>query len=97
MNSALLLSADWARKNHNQPSINAVAVVAQCPFVGTSTRPAASFGLLKTIVFALADALKQYVGLQPVYIPAAGPPGTAAVLTAEGTLDGFVGVVADPK
>lgn len=58
----------------SQPRLNLAAAIAQCPFLGI--RPPAPFtlGTLKIFGYALLDALKQALGLAPLYIPAAAPP-----------------------
>lgn len=73
----------------SQPRLNLAAAIAQCPFLGI--RPPAPFtlGTLKTFGYALLDALKQALGLAPLYIPAAAPPGAVGGLTAHGSVEGL--------
>jgi len=73
----------------SEPRLNLAAAIAQCPFLGI--RPPAPFtlGTLKTFGYALLDALKQALGLAPLYIPAAAPPGAVGGLTAHGSVEGL--------
>ena len=51
------------------------------------------FAFLKTLTWAVLDAAKQSVGLNPVYIPSGAPPGQVAGLTAVGFLDNLTKLV----
>jgi hypothetical protein len=77
---------------HHQASLNIKAAIAQCPYAGVAPRPTLNYNFIKTLVFALVDVVKQSVGLQPLYIPAAAPPGTVGGLTAPGSEEGLAGI-----
>lgn len=67
------------------------AVVAQCPFTD-GLASARTLGLrctLKVGVAAVADRLGALTGRDPVRVPAAGPAGGAALMTAPDALPGY--------
>ncbi|OCH94839.1 alpha/beta-hydrolase [Obba rivulosa] len=73
----------------SEPRLNIAAVIAQCPFLGVFSSPPLTVVALKTLAYALFDALKQALGLAPFYVPAAAPPGTVGGLTAPGSTEGM--------
>jgi hypothetical protein len=52
---------------------------------------------LKTLFYAVSDFVKQYLGFEPVYIPAAAAPGEVGGLTAEGAEAGLEILAPDRK
>ncbi|KAJ7183609.1 alpha/beta-hydrolase [Mycena filopes] len=86
---AITLSAESA--------LNPVAALSQCPYTGTS--PLFPFGLttLKIVSCAVADIIKQAVGLAPVYIPIAAEPNFVGALTTSGTTEGIIAIRSKDK
>ncbi|KAF7317270.1 Hydrolase-4 domain-containing protein [Mycena chlorophos] len=82
---AVTLSAD--------PSVNAVAALAQCPYTGVFPPLPLGVTLLKTVFYVLSDVLKQALGFSPTYIPAVAEPGEVGGLTAEGTVPAMMAIV----
>lgn len=71
------------------------AVVSQCPYTdGLATLPA--LGLMpvaKLTAAGLRDTVRALRGAPPYYIPAAGPPGSDAVMTTPDSLTGMQALV----
>ncbi len=70
------------------------AVVSQAPFTdGLSTiRAGGAAQALKLTAAGLKDGVAMLTGRDPVYLPAVGPPGTSAVMTAPDAEPGFNGI-----
>ncbi|KVM58043.1 alpha/beta hydrolase [Burkholderia ubonensis] len=73
------------------------AAIAQCPFTdGIASLFALNWrSALKVTALALCDAVLSLVGRAPVMVPTAGPPGSAALMTAPDALDGYLALVPD--
>lgn len=67
------------------------AVIAQCPFTDglASALAMHPLAMLKVMPLAVADQLRGLFGGSPILVPAAGPPGSAALMTAPDALDGY--------
>jgi hypothetical protein len=50
---------------------------------------------LKTVLLGVGDALKQLIGLSPIYVKAAADPGEVGILTASGAEGGLYSIVAN--
>jgi dienelactone hydrolase len=70
------------------------AVIAQCPFTDglASTLALGLRSGLKAALAAARDLLAAQCGQPPVYIPVAGPPGAAALMTAPDAEPGYRGL-----
>lgn len=67
------------------------AVVAQCPFTDglASARVASPRSTARLLPYAVRDLLAGRRGRPPVLVPAAGPPGSASLMTAPDALPGY--------
>lgn len=67
------------------------AVVAQCPFTDglASLRQLSPMSAARASALGLADQLRALRGASPRYIPAVGPPGSVAMMTAADAQPGF--------
>ncbi|KAF8512482.1 alpha/beta-hydrolase [Gautieria morchelliformis] len=81
-----------------------VAAMCQCPYTGTARSnhglrgSFAAFGnLVKLVSFAVADVVRQSVGMSPLYCKAASDPGGGGILTVPGALQGYTSLVKDPS
>jgi uncharacterized protein len=72
------------------------AVISVAPFVNglANLRLIPLWVLLRATVLALLDGLRALFGRPPLYVPAAGEPGSFALLTAEEALPGYETVTA---
>ncbi|THC46311.1 alpha/beta hydrolase [Massilia sp. Mn16-1_5] len=71
------------------------AVVAQCPFTdGIASALAMDWrSSIKTSAKAVCDVLRSALGLTPLFVPAAGPPRSAAFMTAPDAQPGYLALV----
>ncbi|KAK7055886.1 hydrolase-4 domain-containing protein [Favolaschia claudopus] len=76
----------------HEPTINAVAAMAQCPFTGTVPSLPFNFTSCKIVSSMLLDVIKQALGLAPVYIPIVAEPNQVGALTSEGTQSGMLAI-----
>ncbi|CAK5269931.1 unnamed protein product [Mycena citricolor] len=73
-------------------TVNAVAALAQCPYTGMTPSLPLNMTYLKLASSAIADLVKQALGLQPVYIPVVSESGTLGALTTPGTVSGMMAI-----
>jgi len=79
-------------------SVAPFAAIAQGPYTGgRSPIIKYNLGFVKTVILLLADVLKQSLGMEPVYIPAAANPGEVGALTAEGAMTGLVSIAPEAQ
>jgi dienelactone hydrolase len=78
-----------------EPSI--AAAIAQCPFTdGVASASAMDLrSSLKVTAMAVRDLIGSSLGAPPLLIPAAGPPHSAALMTAPDAAPGYLGLVPD--
>lgn len=71
------------------------AAIAQCPFTdGVASLFALNpMSAVKVTVLALCDVMRSLVGMAPVMVATAGPPGSAALMTARDALGGYLALV----
>jgi dienelactone hydrolase len=71
------------------------ASVSQCPFTdGLATLPALGLpAIARVTVAGLRDAASMVRGSEPFYVPAAGPPGSTAMMTTPDSLSGMQALV----
>jgi dienelactone hydrolase len=71
------------------------AVIAQCPFTdGIASALAMDWrSSVKVTANAVCDVLRSAVGLSPLFVPAAGPPRSAALMTAPDAQPGYLALV----
>ncbi|RKU04275.1 alpha/beta hydrolase [Burkholderia sp. Nafp2/4-1b] len=71
------------------------AAIAQCPFTdGVASLFALNWRTaVKVSGLALWDVLRSLFGMSPVMLATAGPPGSAALMTARDALDGYLALV----
>lgn len=74
---------------------NIAAAIAQCPFTdGVASLFALNWrSAAKVTVLALCDVMGSLVGMAPVMVATAGPPGSAALMTGPDALDGYLALV----
>ena len=74
------------------------AVISVAPFVNglANLRITPPGVLVKAVGLALLDGLRALFGGPPLYVPAAGAPGTFALLTAEEALPGYESITSSP-
>lgn len=72
-----------------------VAAIAQCPFTdGVASLLALNWrSAVKVTMLALWDVVRSVVGMAPAMLATAGPPGSAALMTAPDALDGYLALV----
>ncbi|TFY65624.1 hypothetical protein EVG20_g5462 [Dentipellis fragilis] len=68
-----------------EPRVNPCATIAQCPYLGATeaARPHINMVFAQLLLFAIIDVVRQFFGWSPLYVPAAGPPGTPAIMMGE--------------
>ena len=73
------------------------AVIAQCPFTdGIASLSAMDpWTSLKVTTRAIADTIAGLAGKPPIMLPLAGPPKSAALMTAADAVPGYLGLVPD--
>jgi hypothetical protein len=71
-----------------QAPLNVIAAIAQCPYTGVVDVPK-DLTYLKNGICVLTDLIKQAIGLQPFYIPAATDPGKIGALAFPGSEEGL--------
>ncbi|KAI0775280.1 alpha/beta-hydrolase [Trametes elegans] len=76
--------------------LNLSAVIAQCPYLGTSPTPAL-WPFIKLVLRGVEDVLRQTVGMYPKYIPAVAETGEVGLLTSPGSTQGMLGIVKDKQ
>jgi pimeloyl-ACP methyl ester carboxylesterase len=71
------------------------ASISQCPFTdGLATLPALGLGAIARVTVAgLRDVFSMATGREPFYVPAAGKPGTTAMMTTPDSLSGMTALV----
>lgn len=71
------------------------AVIAQCPFTdGIASALAMDWrSSVKVTAIAVCDLIRAAVGMSPLFVPAAGPPRSAALMTAPDSLPGYLALV----
>lgn len=72
-----------------QASLSIVAAISQCPWVGVGGKPLDNLAYIQAFFYVILDAIRQFVGLSPVYIPSGAAPGKLGALTTEGSLEGL--------
>lgn len=72
-----------------QPDLDIFATIAQCPYTGISPSPSLSFALIRKLSYAVIDALKRRIGLNPLYIPAVAERGQLGALAVDGAKHGL--------
>ncbi|KAI5122274.1 hypothetical protein M0805_002355 [Coniferiporia weirii] len=73
---------------------NIVCAIAQCAYVGASTKK--PFGeALKLVVYGIVDLARQAFGRSPLYIPACALPGAIGIMTAPGVPEGMARITGD--
>jgi fermentation-respiration switch protein FrsA (DUF1100 family) len=74
------------------------AVVSQCPFTDAlaSLPKMGAANILKASLAGARDALAALTGRPPHYIPAVGPPGSFAVMSAADAEPGFAAITPEP-
>ncbi|WP_060934666.1 alpha/beta hydrolase, partial [Smaragdicoccus niigatensis] len=79
----------------NHPEVG--AVVSQCPFTSgsASSRTLGILGLAKVSALATADLAAAAAHADPVMVPLAGKPGSAALMNAADVIPGYLGLVPD--
>lgn len=78
-------------------SLGVFAAITQGPYTGVTPlrERRLSFNYLYTMAWSFYDAIKQFVGLDPSYISAWGPPGTMAALSTQDSKEGMSYLLAD--
>jgi pimeloyl-ACP methyl ester carboxylesterase len=73
------------------------AVISQCPFTDgqASLRAAHPVSLVKVSGLALRDMAGSLLGRDPIMVPTAGPPGSAALMASHDAQDGYLAIVPD--
>lgn len=71
------------------------AVIAQCPFTdGVASALAMDWrSSIKVTAIAVCDLIRSAVGMTPWFVAAAGPPGSAALMTAPDAQPGYLALV----
>jgi len=72
-------------------------VITQGPYTGGGPPIFFNLGFITTTLLALADLLKQALGMQPIYIPVAASPGSVGALAVEGSELGFSVITHEEK
>ncbi|KDR78657.1 hypothetical protein GALMADRAFT_137681 [Galerina marginata CBS 339.88] len=72
-----------------EDAVNAVAAISRCPYTGRLAPVKLTWGFIRTMLYAVVDSMKQRFGLEPLYIPAAAPPGSVGAMVAPGSVEGL--------
>ncbi|KZP06855.1 alpha/beta-hydrolase [Athelia psychrophila] len=81
-----------------EPELNIKATIAQCPYTGSTPPPPVNLTTVKQLSLAFLDAVKQLLGMAPLYILAATDPGSGrtGLLVADGAEDGLHALGSSP-
>ncbi|TFY79249.1 hypothetical protein EWM64_g4762 [Hericium alpestre] len=72
-----------------EPRVSPFATIAQCPYLGATdaAKPALNLAFAKQVGLAVLDAVRQFFGYSPIYIPCASPPGGLGLMQGDGYVE----------